>query len=57
MKRYDVRVAGDLTNADLVTTNTFWVGVYPGLTQDHLTYIAETLSGFLADCRTLNSAL
>lgn len=52
MKRYDVRVSGDLTNADLVTTNTFWVGVYPGLTQDHLTYIAETLSGFLADCRT-----
>jgi CDP-4-dehydro-6-deoxyglucose reductase, E1 len=48
MKRYEVRVVGDLTNADLVTTNTFWLGVYPGLTEDHLTYMVETIKGFLA---------
>jgi len=48
MKRYDVRVSGDLTNADLVTTNTFWLGVYPGLTEDHLVYMVESLKAFLA---------
>lgn len=51
MKRYDVRVSGDLTNADLVTTNTFWLGVYPGLTEDHLTYMVESLTAFLANAR------
>jgi CDP-6-deoxy-D-xylo-4-hexulose-3-dehydrase len=51
MKGRNVRVVGELTNADLVTTSTFWVGVYPGLSQDHLAYIAETIVGFLAGRR------
>lgn len=51
MKGRNVRVVGDLANADLVTTNTFWIGVYPGLTEDHLTYIAEALRAWLADKR------
>ena len=51
MKGRNVRAVGDLANADLVTTNTFWIGVYPGLTDDHLAYIAETLSSWLANKR------
>jgi len=51
MKRYDVRVVGDLTNADLVTTNTFWLGVYPGLSEDHLAYTVDMLKAFLADAK------
>ncbi|NBC38174.1 lipopolysaccharide biosynthesis protein RfbH [Novosphingobium sp. FSY-8] len=47
MKGRDVRVVGDLANADLVTTNTFWLGVYPGLTESHLGYTAETLAAYL----------
>jgi CDP-6-deoxy-D-xylo-4-hexulose-3-dehydrase len=47
MKDRHVRVVGDLANADLVTTNTFWLGVYPGLTQDHLSYTAQIIGGFL----------
>ncbi len=48
MNGRNVRVVGDLANADLVTTNTFWIGVYPGLTDDHLAYAVETIAGFIA---------
>lgn len=51
MKGRNYRVVGDLGNADLVTTNTFWLGVYPGLTQDHLAYTVETVGRFLATKR------
>jgi CDP-6-deoxy-D-xylo-4-hexulose-3-dehydrase len=47
MKGRNYRVVGDLANADLVTTNTFWIGVYPGLTPDHLDYIVEQIALFL----------
>ncbi|WP_454885655.1 lipopolysaccharide biosynthesis protein RfbH [Sphingomonas oryzagri] len=47
MRRRDFRVVGDLANADLVTTHCFWIGVFPGLTDDHLQYMAETIDAFL----------
>lgn len=47
MKGRNYRVVGELTNADLVTTNTFWIGVFPGLTPDHLDYMAEMIDAFL----------
>lgn len=40
------RVSGDLTNTDLVMNQTFWLGVFPGLTFEHLDYIAEKLEEF-----------
>jgi CDP-6-deoxy-D-xylo-4-hexulose-3-dehydrase len=51
MKGRNYRVVGDLANADLVTTNTFWIGLYPGLTLDHLAYMAEVIGGYLKDFR------
>jgi len=47
MKGRNYRVVGDLTNADLVTTNTFWIGLYPGLNAEHLSYAVEILGKFL----------
>jgi CDP-6-deoxy-D-xylo-4-hexulose-3-dehydrase len=47
MKGRNYRVVGDLTNADLVTTNTFWIGLFPGLTADHLDYMSEEIGNFL----------
>jgi CDP-6-deoxy-D-xylo-4-hexulose-3-dehydrase len=41
------RVVGDLANADIVTDNTFWVGLYPGLTSDHIGYTVAKLKEFL----------
>lgn len=47
MKNRNYRVVGDLTNADIVTERTFWIGVYPGLTPDHIGYVAEKLKRFI----------
>lgn len=41
------RVVGPLTNADTVMTNTFWVGVYPGLSPEMITYILESFHDFV----------
>jgi CDP-6-deoxy-D-xylo-4-hexulose-3-dehydrase len=43
------RVVGDLTNADIVTEHTFWVGVYPGLTNEMLDYVVESIRAFVHD--------
>ncbi|RRQ50913.1 lipopolysaccharide biosynthesis protein RfbH [Sphingorhabdus wooponensis] len=40
------RVSGDLTNTDIVMNQTFWVGTYPGLNEEHLDYIASKLEEF-----------
>jgi CDP-6-deoxy-D-xylo-4-hexulose-3-dehydrase len=41
------RIVGDLKNTDLITTNTFFVGIYPGLTDVHLTYMASMFEEFM----------
>jgi CDP-6-deoxy-D-xylo-4-hexulose-3-dehydrase len=47
-KNVDFRVVGDLTNTDIVMMRTFWVGVYPGLTEPMLDYVVENIVEFLA---------
>ena len=37
------RVIGDLKNTNIVMRNTFWVGVYPGMTDEMIDYMAETI--------------
>ncbi len=37
------RVVGELTNTDCVMNNTFWVGVYPGMTDEMLQFMADTI--------------
>ena len=41
------RVIGDLQNSDLVMTNTFWLGVYPGLTSEMLEYVSDVIHEFV----------
>lgn len=43
------RVVGELKNTDLIMTNTFWVGVWPGLTTKMLDYIIENLTEILSN--------
>jgi len=40
------RVVGDLTNTDLIMNHTFWIGVYPGLTKEHLNFMIEKFEEF-----------
>lgn len=37
------RVVGNLENSDFVVNNTFWVGVYPGMTDAMVDYMAEVI--------------
>ncbi|KQN16778.1 lipopolysaccharide biosynthesis protein RfbH [Sphingomonas sp. Leaf30] len=56
MKGRPHRVVGELTNADLVTENTFWIGLYPGLTEDHIAFATDTIHAFVAGKRTSGAA-
>lgn len=42
------RISGDLRNTDLVMNNLFWIGVYPGLTKEMLSYIKKTVDNFMS---------
>jgi CDP-6-deoxy-D-xylo-4-hexulose-3-dehydrase len=42
-----VRVAGDLATTDFIMNNTFWIGVYPGLTEEMLAFAAGSIRSFL----------
>jgi CDP-6-deoxy-D-xylo-4-hexulose-3-dehydrase len=36
-------VVGGLDNTDFVMNNTFWVGVYPGMTDEMIDYMARII--------------
>lgn len=40
------RVVGDLTNSDIITERTFWVGVFPGLTTEMIDYVVASIREF-----------
>ena len=42
------RIVGELKNTDFVMTNTFWIGVYPGMTEEMLQYMISTIKEFVA---------
>ncbi len=41
------RVVGTLDNTDYVMNNSFWVGVYPGMTDEIIDYMAETIKSII----------
>lgn len=47
MRGRNYRVVGELTNADAVTERCFWIGLYPGLGEDHIAFVGDTVARFL----------
>ncbi len=45
------RVVGGLSNTDTVMERSFWVGVYPGMTEEKLRYMADTIKEFVGKRR------
>ncbi len=48
-KNIEARVIGDLKNTNLIMNNTFWLGVFPGLTEEMLNYVCEVIHDFTED--------
>lgn len=46
MKDKNYRIVGDTINSDVVMNSTFWIGLYPGLTPHHLSYVIEKIKKF-----------
>ena len=40
------RVSGELTNTDRIMNDTFWIGVYPGLTEEMLDFVASKIETY-----------
>ena len=48
-KDKNYRVVGQIPNADIVMNSTFWIGVYPGLSENMINYVIEKIETFLKD--------
>lgn len=46
-KNVEHRVIGNLQNTNLIMTNTFWLGVYPGLSSKMLAYVSDVIHDFV----------
>lgn len=44
------RVVGDLTNTDEIMNNTFWIGVYPGMTNEKIDYMIKIIHESIKGC-------
>ena len=40
------RVVGELVNTDTIMNHSFWIGVYPGMTNDMIDYMADKIIEF-----------
>ncbi|WP_199444319.1 lipopolysaccharide biosynthesis protein RfbH [Umezawaea beigongshangensis] len=45
------RVVGELTNSDVVTERSFWIGVYPGITAEMVDYVVASFRDWWARFR------
>jgi CDP-6-deoxy-D-xylo-4-hexulose-3-dehydrase len=43
----DFRIAGKLDNTDKIMKDSFWIGLYPGMTNEMLDYMILKISDFL----------
>ncbi len=51
MQGQQYRVSGELTVTDKVMRDTFWIGLWPGLTEDHLEHAARSMETYVRKLR------
>ena len=47
MKKIKYRIASELKNTDIVMNNSFWIGLYPGINEEMIDYMADKILTFL----------
>jgi len=47
-KNQRFRKIGELPNSDVVMNHLFWIGIYPGLTEDMLNYVLDRFKSFVS---------
>jgi len=45
--RKDIQTSGLLTNSDTIMNSGFWIGVYPGITNQMMSYMCKTIKTFM----------
>jgi CDP-4-dehydro-6-deoxyglucose reductase, E1 len=48
-KKIENRLVGKLNNTDKTMNDSFWIGVWPGLKNEHLEYIVEQINYFISN--------
>nr|WP_323182441.1 DegT/DnrJ/EryC1/StrS family aminotransferase [Streptomyces libani] len=43
----EFRVSGSLANSDIITERTFWIGVFPGLTDEMIDHSIRSVTEFV----------
>jgi len=46
MQKINYRISGELKNTDYVMENSFWIGVYPGLSKEMLDYVIYKIKSY-----------
>jgi len=44
----DYKISGELKHTDKIMNDSFWVGVYPGMSDEKIEYIIKTVRGFIS---------
>ena len=47
----DFRAVGELPNSDVVMNRSFWIGVYPALTEEMIAFVVSEFERFVAGAR------
>ncbi|NBY62399.1 MAG: lipopolysaccharide biosynthesis protein RfbH, partial [Actinobacteria bacterium] len=46
-QKIEHRVSGSLKNTEIISNNAFWIGVFPGLTDEMIDYMIATIAEFV----------